>query len=191
MAGNRIAHCACGNIRIELSGNPEAVAVCHCLQCQRRTGSAFGVGAYFLHMQVVSKTGDAEHFARQGESGKGVQTSFCGNCGSTVWWNPEFLPQHVGVAVGCFADPGFPPPLVSAWEQSKHPWVRLNPMVMPFAKQPSDRMNRILGAIKLSKPIYFIHQLPMFRKVRPEHEPGDICAMEKLESLLTVGRSGA
>jgi hypothetical protein len=190
MALKRIARCACGGISIELRGNPEAVAVCHCTHCQRRTGSAFGVSAYFRKEDLVATSGDAQHYARGSDSGRHVETSFCGNCGSTVWWDAEFLPGHVGTAVGCFTDPGFPPPLVSVWEQTKHPWVKLNPMIMPFTQQPSGRTNKILEALKLSKPIYFIHQLPVFRKARRASGTPDRCAMEELESLLSGAPTG-
>lgn len=184
MPVQRIAQCSCNNISIEVRGNPDAVAVCHCTKCQRRTGSAFGVSAYFRKEDLVATSGEPSHHERGTDSGRKARASFCGNCGSTVWWYADFLPGHVGIAVGCFADPDFPPPMVSVWEQSKHTWVKINPMVMSFAQQPSDRMNRVLGAIKLSKPIYFIHQLPLFRKARKPGRPTEQCAMLELESLL-------
>ena len=43
----RTAHCSCGALRVEVSADPDAVGVCHCGECQRRTGSVFGVGAFF------------------------------------------------------------------------------------------------------------------------------------------------
>jgi hypothetical protein len=42
----RTAHCSCGALRVEVAGEPDAVVACHCGQCQRRTGSVFGVGAF-------------------------------------------------------------------------------------------------------------------------------------------------
>jgi quercetin dioxygenase-like cupin family protein len=48
----RIAHCCCGSLRAETTGEPALVAACHCMECQRRTGSTFGVGAYFPKEQV-------------------------------------------------------------------------------------------------------------------------------------------
>lgn len=43
---SRIAHCSCGALRVEVSGEPALVAACHCIACQRRTGSPFGVTTY-------------------------------------------------------------------------------------------------------------------------------------------------
>jgi hypothetical protein len=43
----RIAHCCCGSLRAEATGEPVFVGACHCRECQRRTGAPFGVSAYF------------------------------------------------------------------------------------------------------------------------------------------------
>ncbi|NOJ47815.1 hypothetical protein HCN50_16425 [Bradyrhizobium sp. WSM 1744] len=52
---------------------------------------------------------------------------FCSTCGSTVYWESESFPGRVIVAIGNFADPSFPAPTVSVWEESRHPWVSLPP----------------------------------------------------------------
>ena len=41
----RIARCCCGSLRTEATGEPALVAACHCMECQRRTGSPFGAFA--------------------------------------------------------------------------------------------------------------------------------------------------
>lgn len=43
----RTASCSCGQLQIEVQGEPVRVSVCHCLACQRRTGSLFGEQARF------------------------------------------------------------------------------------------------------------------------------------------------
>jgi len=48
----RIARCCCGSLRAEAAGEPAVVLACHCTECQRRTGSPFGVGTYFRKEQV-------------------------------------------------------------------------------------------------------------------------------------------
>ncbi len=121
---NRKAKCSCGNTQIELSGDPKIVVTCSCLHCQKRTGSVFGVGAYFGIDQIVSKEGDTKLFIDTGEEGRKINRSFCANCGSTVYWEAEFMPNSVGVAVGCFEDPQFPEPVAATWNRSKHEWVQ-------------------------------------------------------------------
>ena len=51
----REAACHCGQLRLEVSGDPFSVSICHCLACQRRTGSAFGMQAGFKADQVAGR----------------------------------------------------------------------------------------------------------------------------------------
>lgn len=121
---NRKASCSCGDTQIELSGDPKMVVACNCLNCQKRTGSVFGVSAYFGSDQILSRKGDPKLFVDTSDAGRKLKRSFCSNCGSTVYWEAEFMPGTVGVAVGCFEDPQFPEPVAAAWNRSKHEWVR-------------------------------------------------------------------
>jgi hypothetical protein len=100
------------------------VSICHCLDCQRRTGSAFGVQARFRR-EAVSVEGQSTEFTRAGDSGGRSTFHFCPACGSSVSWEPRGMPDFVVVAVGAFADPGFVLPSVSVYEERKHPWVVL------------------------------------------------------------------
>lgn len=120
---NRKAKCSCGELEIELSGDPIFVVTCSCLNCQRRTGSVFGVSAYFDNSQVVNKNGKPTVFSDISDTKLKIERSFCASCGSTVYWEAEFKPNMIGVAVGCFEDPKFPEPKLSAWNRSKHEWV--------------------------------------------------------------------
>ena len=97
------------------------MVACHCLACQRRTGSVFGVGAYYPEAQVTA-SGVTKQFERPTESGARFVTHFCPTCGSSVYWYAGKNPGLVGIAVGAFGDPSFPAPARSVWEQSMHPW---------------------------------------------------------------------
>jgi hypothetical protein len=131
---HRTAWCCCGALRARVSADPTLVAACHCEQCQRRTGSAFGISAYFRADQVQID-GASKTFSRPGQEGRAIQGHFCPECGTTLFWKAEFMPGHVGIAAGTFADPTFPPPTVSAWEQRKHPWVAFNHRLLRLQDQ--------------------------------------------------------
>jgi hypothetical protein len=118
----REASCTCGQLRVRCAGEPVRVSVCHCLACQRRTGSAFGVQARYRR-EDVSVEGAATAFTRVADSGQPVTTHFCPTCGSTVWYELAALPGFVGVPVGGFADPGFPAPRVVVYRIRAHPWA--------------------------------------------------------------------
>jgi len=119
------ARCRCGALTLALPGPSKLVVACHCLDCQRRTGAPFGVGAFYP-VGAVTVSGTPKEFTRDAESGKKVRSYFCPNCGSTVYWKADILPSHIGVAVGALADPHYPAPVRSVFEQSKHDWVQID-----------------------------------------------------------------
>lgn len=119
------ARCSCGALKLALPNPSELVVACHCLDCQRRTGAPFGVGAFYP-VDVVAISGPAKEFTRDAASGGKVHSYFCPNCGSTIYWRADNLPSLIGVAVGALADPQFPAPVRSVFEQSKHGWVEIN-----------------------------------------------------------------
>lgn len=120
----REARCMCGQLSIKVQGDPSVCLVCNCNNCQRRTGSVFGVGAYFLHDQIVDKQGTPKKFHITSDSGNAIDSFFCSNCGSTLYLEAELFAGMVGIPVGCFTDPDFPEPTMSAWNQSKYHWVK-------------------------------------------------------------------
>ena len=122
----RIASCTCGQLNAQCLGEPVRISICHCLDCQRRTGSAFGVQATYREADVIL-TGSPSAYTRHGDEGHWVTTYFCPTCGSTAWYRIERRPGMVSVPVGGFADPVFPEPRVSVYEQRKHPWIELQP----------------------------------------------------------------
>lgn len=120
----RIAACACGQLNVTCRGEPLIVSLCHCLACQRRTGSTYGIGAFFPR-DAVTVAGAMNDFTRPSDSGFDVTFHFCPHCGSTVWWEPKRRPDLVAVASGAFADPHFPGSTQSVHEGHRHPWVEL------------------------------------------------------------------
>lgn len=131
----RIALCCCGSLRAEAIGEPALVAVCHCLECQRRTGSSFGVSAYFPRQQVRT-AGTSKLYVRGSDSGRKIEAHFCRNCGSTVFWYAEFAADLIGIAIGAFADPSMPWPTLSVSETTRHSWVTLGHQLDHFGHQP-------------------------------------------------------
>jgi hypothetical protein len=121
----RIASCSCGQLRLELEGDPVRVSICHCLACQQRTGSVFGVQARFAEGQVVSRRGESTAYVRTPDGGGKITFRFCPRCGATVWYENDELEGFVAVPVGAFADPSFPAPSVAIYDVRRHPWVQV------------------------------------------------------------------
>lgn len=118
----RHASCSCGQLSARTSVEPVRISMCHCLACQRRTGSAFGIQARFPSGGVAI-SGVSRVFVRIADSGNKVTFHFCPSCGSTIYYELEAFPDFVGIAVGAFADPSFPEPQFSAYEHCMHPWA--------------------------------------------------------------------
>lgn len=131
---SRVAHCACGQLSIRLEGEPAGVGVCHCLACQRRTGSVFATLAGFRGAYEV--TGQATEYVREGNQGARFRFRFCPVCGTTLFHTEEGVEGRVSVAVGAFGDPDFAPPTVSVYDSRRHGWVRLPEGVKTFTRDP-------------------------------------------------------
>lgn len=130
----RTASCSCGQLRIEVDGEPLGVGICHCLACQKRTGSIFAALASFAAPYVVH--GVATEYVRVGDQGARFIFRFCPVCGTTVFHTEEGRDASVSVAVGAFADPGFPAPQVSVYDCRRHSWFQLPPDIIAFDKDP-------------------------------------------------------
>lgn len=120
----REASCSCGQLRAVVEGDPVRVSVCHCLACQRRTGSAFSAQARFAR-SAVTITGESREFERISDDGEWRRFNFCPHCGATVYYSTDL--ELIAIPLGAFADPEFPAPTVSVWEARKHVWVNSPP----------------------------------------------------------------
>ena len=122
----REAACHCGQLRLEVEGEPFAVSVCHCFACQRRTGSAFGMQAGFTagQVRVAGRFSDFLRVSDEADRKEHV-FHFCPDCGSQVFYTEPAEPDLIVVSVGSFADPSFPPPTESSYESRRHPWIGL------------------------------------------------------------------
>jgi len=120
----RHASCSCGQLALTCEGDPLRVSMCHCLACQKRTGSVFGVQARYARDKVTIE-GRATEWVRIGDSGGRITYKFCAECGATVCWEIDGMPGMIAIAVGAFADPTFGTPTFSVYEARKHAWVAL------------------------------------------------------------------
>jgi hypothetical protein len=116
----REATCTCGDFRLTLEGEPLLVSACCCTRCQRRTGSFFGVTAYFHPDQLVGRRGASSIFQRA----EGAATfHFCPRCGTSLLWSFDDEEPIIGVAGGAFADPTLPGPHRMTHTGTGHPFV--------------------------------------------------------------------
>jgi hypothetical protein len=133
---DREAACLCGQLRLEVTGEPLGVSICNCLACQRRTGSAFGMQAGFKADQVQVNGRYSEYSQISDEADRKEHVlHFCPDCGSHVFYTEPAEPGLVIAAVGAFADPSFPPPTESGYDSRRHPWVELPDSIRRLAPE--------------------------------------------------------
>ena len=132
--------CLCGAVRYRVRNPPFRTSVCHCRFCQRRTGSAFGVGVYFRKEDFELLRGELKSYEhRSDESGRWLRMEFCPKCGTTLTWTLEMFPDGRGVAGGSFDDPAWIRIERHTWTRSKHAWVPLPEDVEIFEKAALSR----------------------------------------------------
>ena len=98
------------------------VSVCHCLNCQRRSGSAFAAQVRF-EADKVTVAGEARRYDLTGDSGGTASFYFCPTCGATIAYRTEGEPTLTAIPLGAFASTDFPLPAYSVYETRRHPWV--------------------------------------------------------------------
>ncbi len=122
----REAACSCGRLRLTVEGDPFEVSMCHCLACQRRTGSAFGLQARYPADRVQMAGASREYARTSTEPDERVHAfHFCPDCGGTVYYTEPDDPEIVVVMVGAFADRDFPAPVRSSYGTRRHRWLAL------------------------------------------------------------------
>ncbi len=118
----RTATCRCGQLSATCRGEPARVSVCHCLDCQKRTGSAFAAQARWANENVIL-AGTAKEWTRTADSGNRVTYRFCPECGSTVAYTIENWPGVTAIPYGAFAGTDMPAPGFSVYDDRRHGWV--------------------------------------------------------------------
>jgi hypothetical protein len=137
----RHATCQCGDLTISAEGEPESVVVCNCRDCQRRSGSPFGEGAYYGR-EMLTMRGEAREYLRATDAGNIFHTFFCPRCGTSLYFFSSRDPARIGVAVGAFADPDFPAPHRTVFDESKHSWNAFPQDVPGFARGRDSARSR-------------------------------------------------
>jgi hypothetical protein len=123
---SRTASCRCGQLKATVTGEPVRVSVCHCLNCKKRSGSAFAVQARWPADRVTIE-GRSKSFVKTADSGNRAIFHFCPECGSDVHYENEgVFDDLVAIPLGAFDDPFFLIPSFSVWEERKPDWVEIS-----------------------------------------------------------------
>jgi len=131
MSVAREGGCACGAIRYRLTSEPLFTHCCHCLNCQRQTGSAFVINLLIETERLELLAGDPQPVAVPRSGGKKQKIWRCPTCQVAVF--SQYTSPHVRfVRGGTLDDPAAVTPDVHIFTRSKLPWVTLPDSVPAF-----------------------------------------------------------
>jgi hypothetical protein len=141
--------CSCGSVRYRLTSEPLFVHCCHCLNCQRQTGSAFVINALIEADRVEVLQGDPEPVGVPRDDGSEQRIYRCPSCHVAVF-SEYGRPEVKFVRAGTLDDPSSVSPDVHIFTKSKLPWVTL-PDSVPAVEiyydrhelWPADKLERL------------------------------------------------
>ncbi len=140
--------CLCGALRYKVVGDPLGVAICHCVNCQRNTGSAFSVNATFP-AGTMTLEGIPSVYEDVGDTGSVVRRIFCGTCGTPIESQSVYsVPNYIVIKAGTFDNPADFPPDCEVYCDSKLPWVELGDKITHHNKTNFDSVASMAETIK-------------------------------------------
>ena len=126
--------CLCSSVRYEIRGPLGRITHCHCSQCRKAHGAAFGTYATVnqADFTFVSGEGDVASYA----SSPGVLRTFCKRCGSTLQFIRQSRPQSFSLAIGTLDDDPGIRPSHHIFVGSKAPWFELTDGLPQHEERP-------------------------------------------------------
>jgi hypothetical protein len=158
MSAQREGGCACGEVRYRLTADPLFTHCCHCLNCQRQTGSAFVINLLIEADRVEVVAGEPHAVDVPRDDGSAQRIHRCPACEVAVF-SEYTRPEVLFVRAGTLDDPSSVAPDVHIYTRSKVPWVELPESVPAFddyydskALWPPDSLARVRAALSAGAP---------------------------------------
>ena len=121
--------CQCGAVRYAYAGEPLEVTVCHCRDCQRQSGSAFGMSLFVAPERFRILEGRPSVFEVVTDSGRIKTCAFCPACGTRIYHQGQ---GGVSIKAGTLDDTSGLRPTAHYWTKRKQPWVEIPDGVASF-----------------------------------------------------------
>lgn len=128
----------CGAVQYRVSGEPLTFYACHCTDCQRRSGAAFGLSLLYPRTAVELLQGATALHTAAVENGRIKRAVACPSCGIQVWGISGRNPDVLVVRPGTLDDRTGLAPVAHMWTRSRQPWVQIPPGMAQFETQPED-----------------------------------------------------
>lgn len=126
--------CLCGEIRYECQEEPSVAIICHCIDCQRFTGSAFAPELRFSKASFRIVSGTPSGHVVAAESGNSVERQFCSRCGASLFAVLDKYPDVISVHAGSLDDTTLFRPRFQVWTRTQMDGIRVNDEIETFKK---------------------------------------------------------
>jgi hypothetical protein len=136
MSSNFTGQCLCGDIAYEGASEPGFQANCHCDDCRRITGSAYGSLVFVTLDSLTVTKGETATYEHKSDTGNTMTKHFCGNCGSQLFSDNGAHPERRGIRVGTIDDASWFQPKANVFGSRKLPSTPLDENVTAFDKMP-------------------------------------------------------
>jgi len=131
--------CTCGAIRYRFEDAPLSLTACHCTECQRSTGSAFGMSLLLMKSEFTLLQGVPETYTVTfPDDGRKKFAKFCGRCGARVWTEFTKFAHVMNLKPGTLDETRWLEPVAHIWVRSAQPWIRIPDGALVFEAQPPD-----------------------------------------------------
>lgn len=130
--------CQCRGIRYQCTAAPRSIYACHCTECQRQSGSAFGTSMLVARETFAFTQGAPATWVRTTESGRKVECLFCPDCGTRLAHLPQHSPGMAIVRPGALDDTSWIRLAGHIWTRSKQPWFEVPAGSITYEQQPPD-----------------------------------------------------
>jgi hypothetical protein len=115
---------------------PDMVIVCHCTDCQKQSGSAFGLVMVVDEAGFALTRGSVKTFDGVAASGRAKMGAFCPDCGCRIYHKNAARVGKVSVRAGTLDDTSGLEPVAHIWTRDKQPWVVIPEGVKTVEGQP-------------------------------------------------------
>jgi hypothetical protein len=130
--------CQCGNLRYQIVAPPLMIYACHCANCQRIAGSAFGLATTISESALEFTAAEPQVVKWRSDAGNERFGTFCGKCGCRIAHGQ--LPSNgvLSLRAGTFDDTSWVAPAAHIWTRSAQPWFGFAADDILWETQPTD-----------------------------------------------------
>jgi hypothetical protein len=130
--------CPCEAVRFAVNTMPLLVYACHCSECQRASGSSFGLSMPVAFDSFAVISGKPRPWRRTDDSGVESTSWFCGDCGGRIFGEHASRPEVIRVGAGTLDDTSWLRPIAHIYLRSAQAWQRIPNHAECFDILPED-----------------------------------------------------